>query len=216
MPKFMVLGLCGGSEAAFAEGLATGDILEVLDPDTGRPRYQVSSCVETDTASRAKKMKASNPNAQAVLDRLHLGYDFAATGRKAVPPLPGQPAQSSQQAPPLMLEDASRETKIKLRLEQAKVGADGQIWKAHKIAHGLLAEVAPSSSHRAILAQLQAAIVECEAVHAELASAGLKWVTTKMSQQDAAAAVEQLETAKNALENLAEWAKAGGGVKLNA
>ena len=113
-----------------------------------------------------------------------------------------------------MLEDATVEVKIKLRLEQAKASAEGLLWKAHKVVAALLAEAKPCAFHKAILTQVQAGIKECDALVADLVAAGLRGVTARMSLADSAAAVEQLEAAKVVLENLAQWSQAGGTAKM--
>ena len=212
MPRFMVLGLCGGSEAAFADGLACGDIVEVEDPDTGRLKYMVSTSAEIDTAVRSRKLRATNQAAEAVLDNMRA--QCRGDRAEGASTSPRRPADGSRLQPPLALQDATAEVKIKLRLEVAKNGAQNLIWKADKVIAGLSSVAELSGFQASVLAQVRAAVVECNAFDEELSAAALKWVTAKMSQEDADAAVGHLQQAKIALDNLDAWTMTGAAVKL--
>jgi len=171
---------------------------------------------ETDVVARSKKLRATNASAEAVLDVLHVGHASKATGRMELPALRSAPgASSSTGQPPLALQDATVEQKIKLRLDDAHKGAEGLLFKANKVAAALIAAPKRTAFQETVLAKVQSGVQEVSAVRAELAAAVLKWVTAKMTMDDSELAVEQLNRAKEALDGLAEWTKTGGAVKLS-
>ena len=142
-----------------------------------------------------------------MLENMTVDFGYVATG--IVPtPLQALEARSAQlRAAPLPLEDASEQTKMKMKLEQARQWSEAQIWKAKQAVQILNSEPAPSAARRTIRDCLKDAVALSSDNSQKLDAECSKWLTAKMNVDDSIAIKDLIDKAKSHLENLTEWTK---------
>ena len=107
----VMIGMCGG-RASFDEGLASGDLEEVKNSETGEFLYRCTIHTDSDMFATSKTMAAGNPDAQEVLEMLAASPDFEATGRVS---LSGSSAASAAEPAPLPIRRRQSETSCRGR-----------------------------------------------------------------------------------------------------
>ena len=197
VPKCAMLGICGGP-GGFAEGLATGDIEEMVDPATGRNVYAYTIFSERDLTSSAKRIRAGNAEAQAVLDSLTVGGGYKSTGRTV---LPGLSMAAPAAPPPLAVEDANAETKLKLVLDQCRVKADKDMHTCNQTLLRMGADTNLSNAQKSMMTLLDSAMAQCEESAARVKEECAKWTIRKMGAEDQDAVRKLIEKTKAHLDN---------------
>ena len=178
VPLALMVGQCGGNVALFQEALKKGDVVEVVDPKRPAAKLyqwrQYRSTEATAVSRTAEKENSGDAEVDfSMFESLDLDLPLQNTGVTAVdvaPELSTAAAAAPRQAAPLALADATAETKLWLKVNDAVRVGQGVVFKAKLAVRSL----GKTSVAKASGVALQALIGQAEAALSRLQDLSLQ------------------------------------------